>query len=276
MSSLYIAPILHLIFPTSTELTIRMEINPITTLKVTHVVTEEERRLIGNLNVQFYVDDGLIHITTPTPQNIDKREQLSLNMYNMRRAWSYLSWGLRDVLDLELEPDKLELIHFSKRWDNKKKWSETHPLGPVFKVTHNGQTVRVEPKKCIRYLGFWIDHKLNFKQHVTNMANKGMSTVHAMRMLGNSCRGLQTYQKRVLFISNVLPVLTYGIQLWWKNDANSNKNLIKKLQNVQNVALRWITGCFRTTPIGAMEIIASITPFRLHGEKNNEKIRVTH
>ena len=37
----------------------------------------------------------------------------------------------------------------------------------------------------------------------------------------------------------------------------------KHMVRVQNFAVRWITGCFRGSPIGAMEILSGVPPLRL-------------
>ena len=47
---------------------------------------------------------------------------------------------------------------------------------------------------------------------------------------------------------------------WW----NQKKMHTKQLQIIQNKALRWICAAFKTTPITAMELEASIPPIQLH------------
>ncbi|KAH9900047.1 hypothetical protein C8Q73DRAFT_627449, partial [Cubamyces lactineus] len=70
----------------------------------------------------------------------------------------------------------------------------------------------VQPSNVWRYLGFRLDPKLTFKHHVAFFGERALTTVKAMLMLGNSCRGLSPMQKRTLYISCVLPLLTYGAQ----------------------------------------------------------------
>ncbi|CDO77106.1 hypothetical protein BN946_scf184592.g1, partial [Trametes cinnabarina] len=96
-----------------------------------------------------------------------------------------------------------------------------------------------------------------------------MTTVHAMLMLGNSIRGLSPMQKRTLYISCVLPLLTYGAQVWFR--PKGMKTLMKPLVAAEHRALRWITGTFRTTPIGAMQAFAGILPLHLHCKKLQER-----
>ncbi|KAI0069733.1 hypothetical protein K474DRAFT_1566293, partial [Panus rudis PR-1116 ss-1] len=70
----------------------------------------------------------------------------------------------------------------------------------------------VQPKPIIRYLGFYLDSKLTFKEHIRFYATKASSASQCMRMLGNSCRGLSPIHKRRLYIANILPVMLYGAQ----------------------------------------------------------------
>ena len=51
--------------------------------------------------------------------------------------------------------EKIELIHFhSKRIDNYQDY-----------IVQIGN-IQVEPKNLVRWLGIWLDSKLNFKEHV--------------------------------------------------------------------------------------------------------------
>jgi hypothetical protein len=61
-----------------------------------------------------------------------------------------------------------------------------------------------------------------------------------MRMLGNSVRGMTPKNKRLLYLTVVLPVLTYGFQLWYRPNARRCLTMLKHLEKVQNTVARWI------------------------------------
>ncbi|KAI0354138.1 hypothetical protein OH77DRAFT_1363345, partial [Trametes cingulata] len=61
-----------------------------------------------------------------------------------------------------------------------------------------------------RYFGFRLDLCLTFKAHIAFFAEWATTTVNPMLMLGNSNRGLSPLQRRTLYISCILPLLTYG------------------------------------------------------------------
>lgn len=138
----------------------------------------------------------------------------------------------------------------------------------------------MQPQTELRYLGFYLDPKLSWKEHIRFYTTKASSTVNAIRMLGNSNRGLSPKIKRTLYISNVLPVLMYGAQLWWKPSWKGIKWIEKTMAKTQARAARWITGAFRTSPTGAMEMAAGLILIKhqinLHMRKMNMRTHKLH
>ena len=134
-----------------------------------------------------------------------------------------------------------------------------------------GTMTTIKPKGLIRYLGFFFDSELSWNAHVTFYFNRAFSTIRALRMLGSSIRGLGTLQKWHAYQACALPVLTYGLPLWFAEDGAGVKSRLTKINKVHSHACKWITGCFRTTPIGAREVIAGLPPLvtllnaQLHG-----------
>ena len=88
--------------------------------------------------------------------------------------------------------------------------------------------------------------------------------IRAFNMLGNSARGLGPKQRILAYNACVTSVLTYGLPLWYVEDSKGAQSNFKHMCRVQNFTVRWITGSFRGTPIGAMELISGIPPLQLH------------
>lgn len=103
-------------------------------------------------------------------------------------------------LGLGVEGDKLELMHF---WQHRSPWHPDKPLGPDLVLRDEGCLIRLQAKANMRYLGFFLDPRLSFKAHVRFYANKAASTVNALRMLGNSSRGLDAVRGPALVESAV-------------------------------------------------------------------------
>ena len=115
----------------------------------------------------------------------------------------------------------------------------------------------------MRYFGFYLDSKLSFREHMQFYTTKGMSVVATLSALGNLVRGLSPQDKHRIYICNVIPLMTYGAQLWWNSQWKGITWIKKELSKVQSRGARWITGAFKTTPVGALEITARLMPINL-------------
>jgi hypothetical protein len=118
------------------------------------------------------------------------------------------------------------------------------------------------PKPVWQYLGFFFNCKLQFKEHVCFYTTRAFTQVCAMDMLGNSVRGLEPDQKRLLYRLCVVPVITYGFRLWYFKGARV-KGLIKAMSQVQHTAARWICRNFHTTLGGGAECLSGLLPMHL-------------
>ena len=80
-----------------------------------------------------------------------------------------------------------------------------------------------------------------------------------MKLLGNSLKGLDHGNWRLAYNATCLPVLTYGSPIWFKKQ----KQLSKILQSVQDEAVRWMMGAFRTTPAEPLHQLIVILPIHI-------------
>ena len=93
------------------------------------------------------------------------------------------------------------------------------------------------------------------------ICNHTCALIKALQLLGNSIQGINFTQWQLAYNAICLPVLTYGCQLWF---TGKQKGLVKKLQVVQNEAIRIISGTFRTTPHEPLHQMLNILPIDLH------------
>jgi len=108
-----------------------------------------------------------------------------------------------------MEYDKSEIFHFSRAHNDSNPKLNLLAIGaPILKL-----------KTYWRYLGFYFDRQLSFKEHIQFYSTKVLTTVKAMGMLGNSTRGLFPLQKRLLYQSCIVPITTYGFRLWYFSGA---------------------------------------------------------
>ncbi|KAI0054577.1 hypothetical protein BV25DRAFT_1767165, partial [Artomyces pyxidatus] len=127
---------------------------------------------------------------------------------------------------LNVEDEKTEFIHFSR-----KRGGLNNPPSITLPSASGGGTFTVHPSPVLRYLGVFFDSKLNFRKHVETMANRAMSTIRGLQVLGNSVRGMSLVNFRTLYRTVVLPVLTFGAPIWYT--GKRQKTLVNILTRAQ-------------------------------------------
>ncbi|KAF8679423.1 hypothetical protein AX14_004553 [Amanita brunnescens Koide BX004] len=200
----------------------------------------------------FYVDDGTIITASPSLQT------------NVDILWLYLLLLLQALSDigLQVEASKTELIHFfAYELTAARCLAITHQ--PHLTFTWRMIPFDISPSPLWRYLGFFFTPSLDFSYHVQFYTNKAFSTIRACSMLGNSVRGIGLHQRSHAYQACVLSVLTYGLPLWYTMWGAGVTRLVQKMERVHSYALGWIIGTFRTTPIGARELIAGVPPLKI-------------
>ncbi|RXW12783.1 hypothetical protein EST38_g13070 [Candolleomyces aberdarensis] len=180
--------------------------------------------------------------------------EIATNCVMLRHAYGIV-FDLFTGFSLALEHDKTELFHLTG-------FDRSLDLGYAPYTGDNP----LKPKTFWRYLGFYVDRKLTFKEHVRYYTTKALTAVMAMRMLGNSTRGLSLRNKRIPYRACVVPIATYGHRLWYYEGAKV-KGALKSLNSMQRKAALWITGAFRTSPTGGVGSLAGLPPISLHIQK---------
>ena len=204
-----------------------------------------------NLNIPIsilsFVDDGLFIV--------QDKSFFSSNSH-LFCGYNILS-NLLDSFGLIIKHSKTEVFHFSRAQGifNPPPLDLLLLRGPI-----------LQPKDLWKYLGFIFDQKLLFHKHIDHYANKAISTVKCMKLLGNSSRGISPLQKRLLYRCCALPIALYRFQLWFYNKAPTSYHM-KILNKMQRRATIWILGTFKTSPLEGIKALAGIIPIRFHLHK---------
>ena len=207
-------------------------------------------------SLQLYVDDGSITASGPTFRS---SARTAAQYYEVVSEW-LLHCGLTT------DPDKLEFISF--RWPGRLPATLGAPFSHlgVRDAVHGALTVPCS--QTVRYLGVYLHAKLSWDAHVKIMCCRARSMVRALHILGNSIRGLDFANWRRVFHAIILPVLTYGSQLWFSG-RGQRICLIKQAQVAQNDAIRQVARCFHMTPVDPLHHLLAILPIRYTLEKLN-------
>lgn len=178
LTGCYIAPILHCITPILK--TIRVVDDDGDKVFLSSPWSAKDVKSNGNVTLQFFVDDGLIHCAGKLNKDAEDEDQLKYNNLIIRRVFESFTREIRR-LGLIQESDKLELMHFiRKRKGCTPTWSQNKLLGPQLRAFENGCEVIVKPKAVMRYLEFYLDPQLTFREHIRFYATKACSTMVAL------------------------------------------------------------------------------------------------
>src|SRR5436190_12061108 len=202
------------------------------------------KRLNTSERILSYLDDiGLVVSSKSIEENCQLLQKLAQDLIVKQH---------NNCMQFDME--KTELIHFhSKRSFDQKNKSYSVKIGESI----------IQPKSLVKWLGIWLDSKLTFKQHVEKKTTQALKLLNQIERLSNTERGLSFQAMRQLYIACISSVADYGVPVWW----NNQKNMLEKFQKLQNIALRKMLGAFKTSPINAMELEASIPPSRVRFER---------
>jgi len=101
--------------------------------------------------------------------------------------------------------------------------------------------------QAVRWLGYWLTPTIHSSVHFLRQLALAKASFATIRQLSAAGKGLSSWCNSKLVISAILPILTYGYDIFVP-DATT----LKKLNSFWYKVLRWTTNCFYTTPLGAL------------------------
>jgi hypothetical protein len=206
----------------------------------------------NNSSLGMYIDDGILFACAEEWTDV---ERLLGAQYTVCDEW------LRRA-GLAIEPDKTELLFFQKPFKCNPMPSPTQLLLPD-RDTCTYYVVR--PVDTLRYLRFFIHHRLKWEPHVRIMCNWAHALIKALQVLGNTIHGLSMANWRIVLNAVCLPVMTWGVQLWYR--TGGAKGLIAMLQRVQNDMVKVVASSFHTAPREALLQLTRMLPMQHFVEK---------
>lgn len=153
-----------------------------------------------------------------------------------------------------VEFDKSELIYFYRKHISPSLLA-LMVIDPLTNISH-----MLPPKPYIYLLGFYLDSKLTFKKHVSFYCHSAHSFLYSLSTTGTASWELDASNHCLLYTSCVIPLLTYGFQLWYNPTFKLCKAHLKVLNKIQLHATRWIPGAFKTSPTNSLDVLAGLLP----------------
>ncbi|XP_050513746.1 uncharacterized protein LOC126889470 [Diabrotica virgifera virgifera] len=117
-------------------------------------------------------------------------------------------------------------------------------------------------KNEIKYLGFHLQCNLNMTIQINDMITKANKGINVMRAICGTKWGADPNILLSLYKGIVRSHLDYAANLL----NPCSKSLMMRLEQVQNVALRIVTGCLRSTPILILQAECSVTTLQVRRE----------
>jgi hypothetical protein len=154
-------------------------------------------------------------------------------------------WARENASQFDIK--KTEAILFTRKRSNKEPKMKVKIRVGSHEVQYN--------KEATRWLGVWLDSMLMLNDHTKKIFAKPTKAQNRVRSLMN-VRGLNPEGCQRIQIAAVQAVALYGAELWWKGQNNR----AHEVQMILNEQGRRVTGCFRTTPQGALMNDAGLRP----------------
>jgi hypothetical protein len=113
---------------------------------------------------------------------------------------------------LEIDMDKTEVMYF---YPPHPYWLNFSHMPSHIRIKNLEKDHIIKVSNSIRYLSVYFTPHLNWKLHMTTMANRTQSTIKVLGVLVNSVQGFSIQKWRTIFHTILLPTLTYGTQVWF-------------------------------------------------------------
>ena len=112
-------------------------------------------------------------------------------------------------------------------------------------ISVGGNTITLS--KTVKFLGVTLDNKLNYNTHIDNVTQKATAALMQCKRAVGPMWGLSPKTCKWIYTTVVRPILSYSVTVWVR--TLDNKNNLKKLERVQALALRIMTGAFLFNPV---------------------------
>ncbi|KAL7726428.1 hypothetical protein ACLKA6_004568 [Drosophila palustris] len=187
-------------------------------------------------NVTAYADDLVLLITGKFLPTISELMENALGLT--------LRWAEKNGLGAN--PQKTELVLFTRKTKIES-----------FRLPTLGGT-QLKLSKEAKYLGVILDSKLSWKRNSEERMKKALQAFYVCKKTFGKRWGLQPRINYWFYTAVVRPILTYGALVWW--EAARTDSHLRYLQKVQRLACLGITGCVRSTPQAALDVILNLDP----------------
>jgi ribonuclease HI len=120
-------------------------------------------------------------------------------------------------------------------------------------------TIQLERKNVIKYLGILFDEDLTFKCHVKQLHQDINGRLNIMKFISGFSWGAHPKTLTTVYKGIIRSKLDYGCSVY----SICTNTSLKKLDSINNAALRIVTGLTRTTPLNVLSAISAEPPLHI-------------
>ena len=139
-----------------------------------------------------------------------------------KKIWPAAVTSWSDRWQLNLNPAKCEALAITNK---------RHPVNYTYYIYQKA----IDWRNVVRYLGVYIDSKLNWSGHCQIVSSKATKALNCLRL---SMFGCSSEAKCKAYKAIVRPILEYASIVWSPHTAKE----IKRLESIQNRAAHWACG----------------------------------
>jgi len=133
---------------------------------------------------------------------------------------------------------KTQVICFSKKMMN-----------PIINIKMYGETL--EQTSVVKFLGVWMDSKLNFRVHIQNIIDKCKKVINIIRCL-------ELNGEHIGNVALIGATIDYGSIVY----SSASKTQLARIEAIQNQALRICCGAIRSSPVSSLNVEMGVMPMR--------------
>ena len=154
------------------------------------------------------------------------------------------------------------MIHFNK---GRRQWPDpvklAYPIQPGFDI--------VAPRPAGRFLGVWLDRRLDWKAHKEAIEHKLKTQDFALSRIAAKTWGPALAKAREVYIKCIRSAIAYGASSFHKPTPieGEPQGIARDLQKAQNRSLRIVAGAYKATPIRSLEAETTVPLLDLYLNK---------
>ncbi|XP_055589360.1 uncharacterized protein LOC129741639 [Uranotaenia lowii] len=184
-----------------------------------------------------YADDLILISSSPYSRIARKKLQLAVDKIS--------TWA--PTVGFTFAPEKSKLMHLGP---HRKRLRKIPPL--------KMQNKNIPLVRSARILGVWIDDQLRFTKHINCVRNAAKRKLNILKKL--CCSNWAGSRSSLhLFVHGwLLPTILHGVGFF----SRGPEKVLEKLEPLYNQAIRYISGCFKSSPIPSLMVESGQLPFK--------------